>query len=301
MATEQTTVVIGDQQARVGALELARRRRVRLEPARVVAWILLVLGAIVTLLPIVWLVSTSLKIPAQTYKYPPEWIPNPVRWQNYPDALTAMPFGRFTVNTLIISGASIAGVLLSSSLAAYGFARLRFPGRDALFVLVLTALMLPQTVTLIPRYIEFRELGWIDSWWPLIVPNWFGNAYFIFLLRQFFRTIPRDLSDAARVDGASEFRIFWQIIMPLSRPALMVVVVFSFLYNWNDFLEPLIYITSEEKKTIALGLYSFQGGFSTEWNLLMAASAVMIVPVVVLFFFLQRYFIQGVVLTGLKG
>jgi ABC-type glycerol-3-phosphate transport system permease component len=299
MATEQTTAVIGDRKALVGAR--AQARRVRLDPGRMLAVLLLFLGAVVMLMPVVWMVSTSLKVPAQTYRYPPEWIPNPVKWENFPDALTAMPFGRYTVNTVIICVASIAGVLLSSSLAAYGFARLRFPGRDILFVLVLTALMLPQTVTLIPRYIQFREIGWIDSWLPLIVPSWFGNAYFIFLLRQFFRTIPRDLSDAAKVDGASELRIFWQIIMPLSKPALMVVIVFHFLYTWNDFLEPLIYITSDHKKTIALGLYSFQGGFSTEWNLLMAASTAMIVPVIVLFFLLQRYFIQGVVLTGLKG
>lgn len=300
MATEET-IVIGEPQSLVGGLKRTRQRPARVAPSDLLAWLVLCLGSLVMLAPIFWLVSTSLKVPAQTYRFPPEWIPNPVRWQNYPDALSAVPFDRYVLNTLIITVASIVGVVLSSSLAAYGFARLRFPGRDVLFVLVLTTLMLPQTVTLIPRYIEFRELGWIDTWWPLIVPNWFGNAYFIFLLRQFFRTIPRDLSDAARVDGASEFRIFWQIILPLSRPALMVVVVFSFLYNWNDFLEPLIYIASEEKKTVALGLYSFQGVFSTQWNLLMAAATVMILPVVVLFFFLQRYFIQGVVLTGLKG
>jgi ABC-type glycerol-3-phosphate transport system permease component len=300
MASEQTTAVIGDRQALAGTRAQVRRRT-RLEPGKLLALLLLLLGAILMMMPVIWMVSTSLKEPAQTYRYPPEWIPNPIKWENYPDALTAMPFGRYAVNTMIVCVASIGGVLLSSSLAAYGFARLRFPGREALFVLVLTALMLPQTVTLIPRYIEFREIGWIDSWLPLIVPNWFGNAYFIFLLRQFFRTIPRDLSDAAKVDGASELRIFWQVIMPLSKPALMVVIIFSFLYNWNDFLEPLIYITSDDKKTVALGLYSFQGAFSTEWNLLMAASAVMIVPVVVLFFLLQRYFIQGVVLTGLKG
>jgi multiple sugar transport system permease protein len=170
-----------------------------------------------------------------------------------------------------------------------------------LFFLVLSELMLPQTVTLIPRYIEFREFGWIDTWWPLIVPNYFGNAFFIFLLRQFFRTIPRELSDAAKVDGASEFRIFWQIVLPLSRPALTVVAIFHFLYNWNDYLEPLIYISSEEKYTVSLGLANFRDQLSTEWGLLMAGSTMAIVPVIVLFFLLQRYFIRGVVLSGLKG
>ena len=226
MATENATVVIGDRQRLVSGLEQARPRRGRVDLTQLLTWLLLCAGAFLMLLPVFWLLSTSLKVPAQTYRFPPEWIPNPVRWQNYPDALTAVPFARYVLNTLIIAVASVAGVLVSSSLAAYGFARLRFPGRDVLFVLVLTTLMLPQTVTLIPRYIEFRQLGWIDSWWPLIVPNWFGNAFFIFLLRQFFRTIPRDLSDAARVDGASEFRIFWQIVLPLSVPALMVVVIF---------------------------------------------------------------------------
>jgi multiple sugar transport system permease protein len=253
------------------------------------------------LFPIFWLVTTSLKIKAQVFKFPPVWIPNPVHWQNYPDALTAVPFDRYAVNTLIITTANIVGVMLSSSLVAYAFARLRFPGRDILFILILSELMLPQTVTLIPRYIEFKELGWIDTWWPLIVPNYFGNAFFIFLLRQFFRTIPRDLSDAAKVDGASELRIFWQIVLPLSRPALAVVAIFTFLYNWNDYLEPLIYISSEEKYTMALGLATFRDLLSTEWGLLMAGSTVMILPVVILFFFAQRYFIRGVVLTGLKG
>ncbi|MGH2533009.1 MAG: carbohydrate ABC transporter permease [Thermomicrobiales bacterium] len=301
MATQKTTVVLGENQRTAGALGQARRRRLAVQPARLLAWVILCAGAIIMLLPIFWLISTSLKAPGQIFRFPPEWMPNPVQWQNYPDALTAMPFGRYVLNTLVITLANVVGVLLSSSLAAYGFARLRFPGRDALFVLVLSSLMLPQTVILIPRYIEFRELGWIDTWLPLIVPNFFGSAYFIFLLRQFFRTIPRDLSDAARVDGASELRIFWQIILPLSRPALAVVAIFTFLFNWNDFLEPLIYISSPDKFTVALGLASFRGLFATQWHLLMAASTVMILPVVVLFFVLQRYFVRGVVLTGIKG
>jgi multiple sugar transport system permease protein len=300
MALEDSSVALGEAHGRYGEV-VATRRRFRFHWQRIAAWIVLLLGSIVMLFPIFWLVTTSLKVKSQVFKFPPVWIPNPVHWRNYPDALTAVPFDRYAVNTMFITTANIVGVMLSSALVAYAFARLRFPGRDVLFILILSELMLPQTVTLIPRYIEFKELGWIDTWWPLIVPNYFGNAFFIFLLRQFFRTIPRDLSDAAKVDGASELRIFWQIILPLSRPALAVVAIFTFLYNWNDYLEPLIYISSEEKYTMALGLATFRDLLSTEWGLLMAGSTVMILPVVILFFFAQRYFIRGVVLTGLKG
>jgi multiple sugar transport system permease protein len=300
MALEDTTAVLPETR-RVASEIVVPRRRVHIRYDLIAAWIVLLAGAIVMMFPIFWLVTTSLKTKKQIFRFPPVWIPDPIRWQNYTDALRAQPFDRYAMNTLIITVASIVGVLASSSLVAYAFARLRFPGRDILFFLILSELMLPQTVTLIPRYIEFKQFGWIDTWWPLIVPNYFGNAFFIFLLRQFFRTIPRDLSDAAKVDGASEFRIFWQIILPLSRPALTVVAIFTFLYNWNDYLEPLIYITSEEKYTVSLGLANFRDQLSTEWGMLMAGSVMAIVPVIVLFFAAQRYFIRGVVLSGLKG
>jgi multiple sugar transport system permease protein len=301
MALDDSRVMIGEMtRQRFGETGLTRPR-FRVDPVRIAAWAALLGGSVVMLFPIFWLVTTSLKNKAQIFKFPPQWIPDPVRWQNYPNAWRAQPFDRYAANTLIITVASIVGVMISSSLVAYAFARLRFPGRDVLFILILSELMLPQTVTLIPRYIEFRQFGWIDTWWPLIVPNYFGNAFFIFLLRQFFRTIPRDLSDAAKVDGASEFRIFWQIILPLSRPVLTVVAIFTFLYNWNDYLEPLIYISSESKYTISLGLASFLGELTSEWGLLMAGSVLTIIPVIVLFFLLQRYFIRGVVLSGMKG
>jgi multiple sugar transport system permease protein len=300
MALEDATVVRAKALERYGETGLTQHKR-RIEWTHVAAWIVLLLGSLVMLAPVFWMVSTSLKLKAQIFHYPPVWIPDPFVWSNYSEAMTAVPFDRYAVNTFIICVANIAGVLISSSIAAYAFARLRFPGRDVLFVIVLTEFMLPPTVTLIPRYIEFRKLDMIDSWWPLILPNWFGNAFFIFLLRQFFRTIPRDLSDAAKVDGASEFRIFWQIILPLSRPALAVVVIFQFLYNWNDFLEPLIYINSPDNNTVALGLAQFRDLLSSEIGYLMAASTVMVLPVVVLFFVAQRYFIRGVVLTGMKG
>lgn len=258
--------------------------------------------SLLLLAPLFWMVSTALKDRKQIFTFPPEWLPNPVLWNNFSDSLSAYPFGRFATNTLIIAGFNIVGVLLTASMAAYAFARLNFPGRDLIFMILLSTLMLPFAVLMIPRYIEFRELGWLDSWLPLIVPNWFGGSvFFIFLLRQFFRTIPRDLSDAAKLDGASEFRIFWQIVLPLSKPALAVVAVFVFLDTWNDFLAPLIYITSTSKYTVSLGLSLFMGNYTTNWAYLMGASTLMTIPTILVFILAQRYFVQGVVLTGVKG
>jgi multiple sugar transport system permease protein len=253
-------------------------------------------------LPFLWMVSTSLKETAQVWVFPPQWLPNPVRWENYTEALTILPFWRYALNTLMITVATTLGVVLTSSLCAYGFARLQFPGRDLIFMIVLTAIMIPYAVLLIPHYIMFRYLGWIDSYLPLWVPVWFGGGAFnIFLLRQFFRTIPAELSDAARIDGASELGIYWRIIMPLAGPALTTVAIFTVLNTWNDFLGPLVYISSQDKFTLALGLAQFRGLYATQWQYLMAASTVVVVPTLVLFFLAQRYFIQGVVLTGLKG
>jgi multiple sugar transport system permease protein len=278
------------------------QRRLGRQFERLLTILLLITFTIILLAPLGWLVSTALKGPAQIFTYPPEWIPNPALWSNFRESTTIYPFGRYATNTLIIAVLNILGVLLTASMAAYAFARLRFPGRDLIFLILLSTLMLPFTVLMIPRYIEFRELGWLDSWLPLIVPNWFGGSvFFIFLLRQFFRTIPRDLSDAAKLDGASEFRIYWQIVLPLSKPALAVVAVFVFLDTWNDFLGPLIYITSPDKYTVSLGLNLFQGNFSTQYAYLMAASTMMILPTIVVFIAAQRYFVHGVVLTGVKG
>lgn len=265
-------------------------------------YLVLIGVSLILLAPLFWMVSTALKDRKQIFTYPPEWLPDPAVWSNFSDSLSAYPFGRFATNTLIIAGFNIAGVLLTASMAAYAFARLRFPGRDVIFIILLSTLMLPFSVLMIPRYIEFRELGWLDSWLPLIVPNWFGGSvFFIFLLRQFFRTIPRDLSDAAKLDGASEFRIFWQIVLPLSKPALAVVAVFVFLDTWNDFLAPLIYITSTSKYTVSLGLSLFMGNYTTNWAYLMAASTLMTIPTILVFIVAQRYFVHGVVLTGVKG
>jgi multiple sugar transport system permease protein len=270
--------------------------------SRGLVWFLLFSGALLMTLPFLWMVSTSLKETAQIWVFPPQWLPNPVRWQNYTEALTILPFWRYALNTLIITVVTTLGVVLTSSLCAYGFARLQFPGRDLIFMIVLTAIMIPYAVLLIPHYIMFRYLGWIDTYLPLTVPVWFGGGAFnIFLLRQFFRTIPAELSDAARIDGASELGIYWRIIMPLAGPALAAVAIFTVLNAWNDFLGPLVYISSQDKFTLALGLAQFRGLYATQWQYLMAASTVVVVPTLVLFFMAQRYFIQGVVLTGLKG
>jgi ABC-type glycerol-3-phosphate transport system permease component len=265
-------------------------------------WGLLGVGALLMMLPFLWLLSSSLKTSSQLWLMPPKWIPDPVRWQNYADAMTTLPFGRYTLNTLIITIPVVIGTLISASLCGYGFARIEFPGRDLFFWFFLATMMLPSIVTMIPVFILFSRLGWIDTFKPLIIPPILGGGAFnVFLFRQFFLTIPNELSDAARIDGCSEFSIYSRIILPLSRPIMITVAIFTFLATWNDFMGPLIYLNSESKKTIALGLASFQGLYSTNWELLMAASLVMTLPTIILFFLAQRYFIEGIVMTGLKG
>jgi multiple sugar transport system permease protein len=255
----------------------------------------------VILLPLLFQISTSLKEAGDVFLFPPAWIPNPVRWQNYLDAVTAIPFFLYLRNTVTITVLSIVGKVLSVTLVAFAFARLQWWGRDVLFFVMLATLMLPPHVTLIPQFILFRQLGWIDTFLPLVVPDFFGGPFLTFLVRQFFLTIPRDLDDAARIDGCSNFGVYWRIIMPLSRPAVLMVVIMVFNNTWNDFLHPLIYLQSQEKFTLALGLRFFQGEASTSWNLLMAASLLTMLPVIVLFFVAQRSFLQGIVFTGVKS
>jgi multiple sugar transport system permease protein len=279
-----------------------QRMRLRRLVGRVLIFCILAAGAVIMTLPFYWLLSSSLKEPAKIWLFPPQWIPNPVRWQNYTEALTASPFHLYLLNTLTIVLFNETGILLTSSMAAYSFARLRFRGRDFVFTMLLATIMLPWAVTMVPRYVLFKTLGWLDTFLPLIVPEWFGGGAFnIFLLRQFFRTIPRDFTDAARIDGAGEFGIYWRIVLPLIKPALTVVAIFTFLNNWNDFMGPLIYLTSPENYTISLGLAAFRGLYTTQWHYLMAASTTAIFPVLILFFVAQRYFIQGIVLSGIKG
>lgn len=263
--------------------------------------VLIVLAAIF-IFPLAWMVLTSLKPESETLSFPPVWLPHPVEFANYSDALASQPFLHYFLNTLLYCVTSVAGVLLSSSLVAYGFSRLTWPGRDKLFYLMVATLLLPYIVTLIPLFVLFKDIGWVGSYKPLIVPTYFGASVFsTFLLRQFFLTIPQELSDAARVDGANEFRIYATIVAPLAKPALAAVGLFQFVYAWNDFLGPLIYINSSKGYPISVGLYEFLSQFVTNWPWLMAAATATTVPIVILFFFTQRSFLQGITITGVRG
>jgi ABC-type glycerol-3-phosphate transport system permease component len=262
----------------------------------------LVLVAVVLIGPFLWMISTSLKTPGTEFTYPPELVSQPVVWRNYLDALGQQPFGLYLRNTLVIAVAATLGALVSASLAAFGFARIRFPGRDVLFIVLLSTLMLPDVVTLVPRYILFAKLGWINTFLPLTVPFWFGGGAFnVFLIRQFFMTIPLELDEAARMDGANNFQIYSRILLPLAVPALATVAIFSLVNNWNDFLSPLIYLNTPDRFTLALGLQNYQTLYGVQWAWLMAAAMLMAAPMVALFFGFQRFFVQGIQLTGLAG
>jgi multiple sugar transport system permease protein len=262
----------------------------------------MIIVAVVMLMPFMWLVTSSLKTQLQIFQYPPQWIPDPPQWENYTKALTFKPFDIYLRNTLTICLLNVIAVVFSSSFCAYGFARLRFPGRDFWFGIVMATLFLPYAILIVPSFIIFTQLGWVDTLLPLTVPLFFGGGAFnIFLLRQFFRGIPEDLADAARIDGCSEFGIYWRIMMPLARPALTTVAIFTFLTAWNDLLGPIIYLRSPQNYTLAVGLSSFRSTLDVSWDLQLAASAATIFPVIVLFFLAQRYFVRGIVLTGLRG
>ncbi|MCL4543368.1 MAG: carbohydrate ABC transporter permease [Chloroflexi bacterium] len=279
---------------------LASRRR-KQQVSHAVTYLLLTIFGLTFAFPLYWMVATSLKTPPQQIAVPPIWIPHSLVWQNYPKALTAYPYADYLRNTLTICILNVIGTVVSSSLVAYGFSRIRWPGRNAVFILVLATLMLPYQVTMIPLFLIFRGIGWVNTFRPLIVPSFFGNAFFIFLLRQFFMLQPAELSDAARIDGCTEFGIFYRIILPLARPALATVALFQFMNSWNDFLGPLIYLNSQRKFTLALGLQQFVSAYGSSWGQMMAAAATFTVPMILLFFFTQRTFIQGIALTGLKG
>ena len=262
---------------------------------------LLLAGSIVFILPFLWMVSTSFKPSNEVFTYPPSFLPSSFQWQNYPQGWTTLPFNTFLRNSLIVTGANVLGNLLSCSLVAFGFARLRARGRDLLFLLVLATMMIPYEVTMVPRFILFKELGWVNSLRPLIAPAWFGWPFFIFLLRQFFMSIPHELDEAAHMDGASNLRVFWNIILPLSKPALGTVAIFAFIGNWNNFLDPLVYLRSQDLFTIALGLNLFRGEYVTVVNQLMAVSILALLPILVIFFFAQKIFVQGITLSGMGG
>ncbi|WP_165962797.1 carbohydrate ABC transporter permease [Occultella glacieicola] len=272
---------------------------------RAMMFLILAFGAAAMLMPFVWLVRSALMTDAQIFINPPQWIPNPVAWENFPDALTAQPFVRYFLNTMIIEVLVVTGTVLTCSLTAFSFARLRWRGRNLVFGLLLTGVMLPYAVTLIPTFVGWAALGALDTFIPLTLPAWFagagGGVFNIFLIRQFFLTIPYEMDEAAYIDGANPWQVFTRIVMPLSKPVIVVVTIFTFIGVWNDFLGPLLYLTDSDNFTLALGLATFQSTYTAQWGLLMAASLVVILPIVLLFFVLQRYFVEGVTLTGIKG
>ncbi|MBE2266868.1 MAG: carbohydrate ABC transporter permease [Anaerolinea sp.] len=268
---------------------------------KVLGYATVIAVAFVLVLPLYWMLATALKTPEQTFALPPEWIPSPMAWDNFTRVFQEVPFGRFIVNTLILVALNIIGELFAVTLVAYGFARLRFPGRSILFLLMLSTLMIPYHVTLVPRFILFSRLGWVNSYLPLFVPAFTGSSFLIFMVRQYMMSIPFDLDEAAYIDGASRLQVFWHIILPLSRPALVLVVVFTFVGVWNDFLQPLIYLNDPNLFTISLGLSFFQDVRDTNWNLLMAGSLMASIPPLLLFFFAQRQLIGGISIEGLKG
>jgi multiple sugar transport system permease protein len=277
------------------------RRQLLERFGQVAAFCLVLVFATAFVFPIYWMALTSLKALPEVFHSPTIWWPAELKWSNYPDALEVFPFVRYAVNTLQITVPVAVGTTISSSLVAYGFSRLRWRGRDTVFYLVLATLMIPSWVTLVPLYILFNHLGWVNTYRPLIVPAFFGDPFSIFLLRQFFLRQPQDLVDAGRVDGASHFRIFAQIIVPLSRPALTVVALFAFIYSWTDFFNPLIYLSTPDKYTLQLGLFNFFSQHTVDWPGFMAASTVVLAPVAILFFLAQKTFIEGISFTGLRG
>jgi multiple sugar transport system permease protein len=304
---------MADRQVLATATATARPRAVRPDGARTLTWqrlrrslltllvyLALSIFAIFFLMPFLWMVSGSLKSMEETFSVPPHLIPEVWHLSNYPRALTYVPFLLYLRNSLFVCFSTVLGTVVSCTLVAYSLSRVRWFGRGPLFAIVLASMMLPGQVTMIPLFITFRRLGWVGTYAPLVVPAFFGSAYYIFLVRQFFLTIPEPLLDAARIDGAGELRIYWQIMLPLSLPVLATVTLFTFLNTWNDFLGPLIYLSKQELWTIAIGLRGFQDQHGWKWELLMAASTVFSLPSMILYLWVQRSFVHGIVTTGLK-
>jgi len=273
----------------------------RKQLGHVLLHVVMILLGLSFLMPLAWVASTSLKSSSEVFIVPIEWIPKQPRWSNYNEVFTRLPFAHFIVNSLYVTVMGTVGSVFSATTVAYGLSRIRWPGRDFLFTILLATLMLPGIVTLIPVFIIFKTINWIGTFLPLWVPAWFGFAFYIFLMRQFMLTLPLELDEAARMDGASNFRILWQVIAPLCGPAIATVTIFAFLFHYNDFLGPLIYVSENEMFTLPLGLLWFQGRFGNFWHLVMAASMITIIPVIVVFFAAQRYFVQGTQFSGLAG
>jgi multiple sugar transport system permease protein len=292
-----------DDEEAVGSPTGARRPRPpRQLWKKLVLYGLLVAVAGVMLFPGYWMWVTAVTADGKEFSYPPAFWPDPIVWQNFPDALTAWPFDIFFRNSVTIAVLATVGALITEAMAGYAFARMRFPGRDLWFVVALATLMLPFVVTMVPKFIIFRELRMIDTIWPLIVPYWFGGSAFgIFLMRQYFRTLPYELDEAAKLDGAGHLRILFSIILPQSSAIFVTLGILHFVYFWNDFLGPLIYLHSTESKTLTLGVMSFRGQFEQDWNGMMASALAMVLPIVLIVLLGQRYFQRGIALTGMGG
>ncbi len=264
--------------------------------ARITLHVVLIAGALVALLPFIWMIFEALKPNQEIYSA--NWLPSRFDWSNFLTGFTVLPFGQFFVNSAIVTIANVILQTASSTFVAYGFARFRFPGRNLLFMVLIATMMVPYYVMIIPMYVEFNSLGWVNTLLPLIVPGVFGNAFYIFLMRQFFSAIPREMDDSAKVDGCGPLAILWRILLPQSMPAMVTVGIFTFLGTWNDFLNPLIYLNSMQDYTVAVGLQYFVGQYASEWNVMMAMSLLALLPCLLIFFFAQKYFIQGIVVSG---
>ncbi len=267
----------------------------------ILSYLFLTAGSILTLFPFLWMISTSLKETQYVLQFPPQWIPNPVNFQNYVDVWDLVPLAQGFKNSFWVATTGTIGVLFASSLAGFAFAKLEFPGRDRLLILLMATMMIPGIVLLIPQFLLYRELHWINTFKPLIIPSFFGAVYETFFFRQYFRTVPRDLIDAAQIDGASFITIYWRIAVPLAKPVFATLAVLAFMWRWNDYMGPLIYLHDIEKQTLPVMISTFQSQYITAYGLMMAASVLSILPIIILFFFMQRYFVEGITMTGLKG
>ena len=270
------------------------------QATRIISYAALMLLAVSMLLPFFWMVSTSLMSDLEVYQFPPKLLPATYRWSNYLEAMTLQPFGRYFLNTMIVSLACVAGQLVFCSMAAYAFGRLRFPWRDKIFGIYIATMMIPAMVTIIPSFLIINKFGWMNTYWALFSPT-LSSVWGIFLLRQFFQTIPRDLEDSARLDGATEFTILWTIVLPLAKPALATLGIFAFMGSWKDFLWPLIVTDRMDMRTVEVGIANFSNLYQTDWPHQMAAAVLVMLPVVVVFFFAQTFFVRGITLTGMKG
>jgi ABC-type glycerol-3-phosphate transport system permease component len=283
-----------------GKVSFWQSRRTKELISHGVSHFILIAGAFIMVVPFIWMLSTSFKAPGKTFVYPPEWFPQPFVWQNYVEMWTALPFNNFFWNSIKIATLSTIGQLLTCSMGAFAFSVLKFKGRDILFFALIATLMIPYQVTLIPSFILFSKIGWVGTHLPLWVPAFWGGAFGTFLLRQFYLTIPIDLAESARIDGANIFQIFTHIYIPLSKPALATLGIFTFMWRWNDLLDPLIYVSELKQLTLTVGLSFFQNQYGGKWTLMMAGAVVSILPILLVFFFAQKYFIQGIAMTGIK-